>query len=538
MGRVPEFDKIVEAVTWKTEQQKLDKVSQQLQEKFFANFNISQHIDPSNLEVLAQIEESLEGFQSQANDDPVASLTAVEGIGESLLDSVHCPPDQSVTLTLSTSHMDLNLIKKSFAEKRPEDDKTIMSTSDNIMILPDQEELLTEEGSIQITIASHYNLQASLGSASDVLTVSANNKATKLSKPLVFIIPNNGTSSLACAFFDLHQLEWSREGCSKVCHNATHTKCSCSHLTNFALIFNVHQDSVAEKDAHLDTITYVGFTISIVCMLMTIGIFLGQRVKSDRDVIHVNLCISLLTAEVIFLFGITATEDPLTCSIIAASLHYFFLAAFAWMLLEGFQIYLMLVKVFDVSSGSRSTKNFCIGYLLPLIIVVVSMAVDLAVVPASFESWDMCTSGHLASSYGTPDFCWLRVDNHFILTFIVPAAIVICANLGFLLYAIYTMIFHKFNASTRDVKLLVSYVKGVTLLIFLLGSTWIFGLLYLAINNVYLAYTFTILNSLQGVGIFVFQCLLNNNMRNCLRSMWRGVVGGEITPITNTTTDK
>jgi len=147
----------------------------------------------------------------------------------------------------------------------------------------------------------------------------------------------------------------------------------------------------------------------------------------------------------------------------------------------------------------------------------------------------MCSTGHFASSYGTPDFCWLRVDNHFILFFIVPAAMVICANLGFLLYAIYTMVFHKFNASTRDVKLLMSYVKGVTLLIFLLGSTWIFGLLYLAFNNVYLAYTFTILNSLQGVGIFVFQCLLNNNMRIYLTSMWKGVVGE---PRTNTTVDR
>jgi hypothetical protein len=32
----------------------------------------------------------------------------------------------------------------------------------------------------------------------------------------------------------------------------------------------------------------------------------------------------------------------------------------------------------------------------------------------------------------------------------------------------------------------------------LLGSTWITGLLYLAINSIYLAYTFTLLNSLQG----------------------------------------
>ena len=51
---------------------------------------------------------------------------------------MECPPDQSVTFTLRTSHMDLNLIKKSFAETRPDDDKTVMSTSDNMMILPDQ----------------------------------------------------------------------------------------------------------------------------------------------------------------------------------------------------------------------------------------------------------------------------------------------------------------------------------------------------------------------------------------------------------------
>ena len=76
--------------------------------------------------------------------------------------------------------------------------------------------------------------------------------------------------------------------------------------------------------------------------------------------------------------------------------------------------------------------------------------------------------------------------------------------------------------NTVDIKLLVSYVKGVILLIFLLGSTWIFGLLYLVFNNIYLAYAFIILNSLQGVGIFVFQCLLNVNMRNYLKNMWRG----------------
>ena len=62
----------------------------------------------------------------------------------------------------------------------------------------------------------------------------------------------------------------------------------------------------------------------------------------------------------------------------------------------------------------------------------------------------MCKREHLtASCYGTPDSCWQRVDNHFILTF--TAATVVCTNLGFLRYTFCTMIFHMFNASTMDV---------------------------------------------------------------------------------------
>jgi len=34
----------------------------------------------------------------------------------------------------------------------------------------------------------------------------------------------------------------------------------------------------------------------------------------------------------------------MACSIIAGILHYFFLASFAWMCLEGVQLYLMLVE--------------------------------------------------------------------------------------------------------------------------------------------------------------------------------------------------
>jgi len=151
--------------------------------------------------------------------------------------------------------------------------------------------------------------------------------------------------------------------------------------------------------------------------------------------------------------------------------------------------------------------------------VLVSFCVDwLKEWPSEEERTDMCYREYKRSSYGTKDYCWLRVDNHFILSFILPAALVILANFGFLIFAIQTMLRHKNkNSNGGNRSLVVTYMKGVGVLLCLLGSTWISGLLYLVFNNIYLAYVFTILNSLQGVGIFVFQGLLNPTIRSATR---------------------
>lgn len=51
----------------------------------------------------------------------------------------------------------------------------------------------------------------------------------------------------------------------------------------------------------------------------------------------------------------------LYCGIIAGVLHYFFLAAFTWMLLEGFELYYMLVEVFQ-SRDSKKPYFYLFGY--------------------------------------------------------------------------------------------------------------------------------------------------------------------------------
>ena len=345
----------------------------------------------------------------------------------------------------------------------------------------------------------------------------------KLQEPVKITLKHLRTVNVSrpvCVYWDYSSQTWSNGGCHLITSNTTHTQCQCDHLTNFALIFNVHSEFIAEEGVHakqLKYITYIGFTISILCMVLTIIMFMFLKGHStDRDVIHVNLCLSLLTAEIIFMFGIDKTANTALCSVISILLHYFFLSSFAWMFLEGFQIYELLVRVFESSKTSR-VKHFLVGYGAPLLIVIFSLSVDLIKIYQDNDSSDMCFDPLELSSYGTSNYCWLAVDNNFILSFIIPAVTVIISNIGMLIFAVHSMTVHKMKkdkAPNQD--MLMAYMKGVGVLMCLLGSTWIFGILLLAFNDLIIAYAFTILNSLQGVGIFVFQCLLNPQTRKIL----------------------
>jgi hypothetical protein len=58
-----------------------------------------------------------------------------------------------------------------------------------------------------------------------------------------------------------------------------------------------------------------------------------------------NMALAMLAAWVIFLAGFTRTESEVGCVAVAALLHYFILASFMWMSMEGVLQYLLLVRV-------------------------------------------------------------------------------------------------------------------------------------------------------------------------------------------------
>ena len=82
-----------------------------------------------------------------------------------------------------------------------------------------------------------------------------------------------------------------------------------------------------------------------------------------RNFIHINLCISLGIAQIIFVVAVdlvSGSDDddvPAHCQAVAVLLHYFFLVTFMWMLMEGVVLYVALVKVFV-----KRTKLYMLGF--------------------------------------------------------------------------------------------------------------------------------------------------------------------------------
>ncbi|CAJ0586985.1 unnamed protein product, partial [Mesorhabditis spiculigera] len=344
-------------------------------------------------------------------------------------------------------------------------------------------------------------------------TILENGRAKPMARLLRPIVLNfhhrqedlSGMGNAECVFWNGAEEKWDANGCRMEMHNDTMTVCHCDHLTHFAVLMDVRGHQLSDLDEQLLTfITYAGCTLSIFCLLFT---FLAFQVFSqgggDRVFIHKNLCLTLAAAELVFLLGIWQTERRLECSIIAGVLMYLFLTSLTWMLLEGFQLYHMLVEVFP--RGSKKVRLFFIGYGAPLLIVGAAWIFD-------------------SRGFGNEKHCWLRTNDLFTLWFIVPAALILVSNTAFLVMTLCIVYRHSNGGYTpckreedggRSVR---SWVKGAMGVSCLLGVTWAFGLFWVDDGtSTIAAYLFTAFNALQGLFIFLFHVVFSEKMRRDAR---------------------
>ena len=165
--------------------------------------------------------------------------------------------------------------------------------------------------------------------------------------------------------------------------------CKCNHLTHFSIlmdIYDVQKDQSTHHKMILSILTVVLSIVSCICIILTLLAFRYIKIiRRNRDnsstkdltVITTHLCISLLSSLLLFLTGILSQQLELNkfCSAIALLSHYMFLCSFFWMLLEGVQLYLMLVRIFILEKSPM--RKFClIAYGVPFLIVALSKFFD------------------------------------------------------------------------------------------------------------------------------------------------------------------
>jgi hypothetical protein len=324
--------------------------------------------------------------------------------------------------------------------------------------------------------------------------------------------------SVKCVYWNTTGSEWSTEGLNTqigMCYFGSFVRCESNHLTSFAVLID-HQgifedDVIPPEEAYaLSSIGYIGSTLSLISLLITMFMLICFRKQLDRGIllhVHFNLALSLSLGLAVLLGGIqTATAVPWLCSLVSALLHYFFLCAFCWMLCEGLTLYILIVKVYADCFFKRLYMLFVIGWGLPLIVVVITSCV-------------------IPQEYGNENFCWLSSDKGAIWAFIGPMIFIILLNTVLLALTEIEIIKLWVKARKLNHKLpqpiVISTIKGTIVLLPLLGITWIIGIFAVNENTTVFMWLFTILNSLQGVGILYFHVLRNQNIRTTFRTFFR-----------------
>ncbi|KAF4100378.1 hypothetical protein G5714_018574 [Onychostoma macrolepis] len=227
----------------------------------------------------------------------------------------------------------------------------------------------------------------------------------------------NGTTDPQCVIWDYGNPEageenWDAESCQTLPSPAvSHTKCLCSKLSTFAVLAQKAKEPGMGPSSMPSVPLMVGCGISCTALLILLLIYAAfwRYIRSERSIILVNFCLSILASNVLILVGQSQTLSKGLCTVTAAFLHFFFLASFCWVLTEAWQSYLAVIG--KMRSRLIRKRFLCLGWGLPALVVAVSVGFTRA------------------RGYGTPSYCWLSLEGGLLYAFVGPAAVIVLVNM-------------------------------------------------------------------------------------------------------------
>ncbi|NWR84541.1 AGRG3 protein, partial [Furnarius figulus] len=312
-----------------------------------------------------------------------------------------------------------------------------------------------------------------------------------------------------CVFWDPSKGQaggWRSSGCVTQ-PGDKETVCSCDHLTFFTLLLNPALDGSTAQA--LMAVATAGCGVAMAFSIFTIAfcIFIRCRFRFEETVhinlgLHANLVGSLFLLNLAFLInsGLSGRAHPGTCKFLGGLTHYCLLCCFTWTALEGCQLYLLFVKVLGIYIHHYLGKLCLLGWGFPVLVV------GVAGVIGSYGEYSIQTKDHQVIAR----LCWIT-SKHLLVHYITNCgyfSLIFLFNM-----AVFGVVTQKscslqHTGAVQDGPRTWKVVLVAAGLFCLLGATWALAFLTYGTSSAPVLYFFTILNSFQGIFIFIWLVVL------------------------------
>ena len=210
---------------------------------------------------------------------------------------------------------------------------------------------------------------------------------------------------------------------------------------------------------------------------------------------NTSLVFVLLTAQVVYIVSSIGRLDTdfTSCKVIGFLVHFSWLLSLFWMNICTFHVSTVMSKN-TIVSRSRGSRQYLYYQLYALILSLILIAINVVYTNLTHGGYGY---GRLA--------CYIAYPTMVLLTFALPAGLVIFSNLCMFTYVIIKL--SRAPSVQKNVQNERNDLIVLTKLSTITGSTWIFGILNIWLQTRVLDYLFAILNGSQGCFIFLaFVC--------------------------------
>ncbi|NWI40096.1 AGRG1 protein, partial [Picathartes gymnocephalus] len=296
---------------------------------------------------------------------------------------------------------------------------------------------------------------------------------------------------------------WDSYGCTTVT-GSSQTEGRCNHLTSPTLLCSWWVSSPEVTSVHrnyLSIITYVGCLISALASICTI-FFLYFRSKQRDQItsmhIHMNLLVAIFLLDVTFLISehLAASSSEAICTAGGLFLHFSLLSCLAWMGIEGYNLYRLVIEVFNAYHDHFLLKLCLVGWGFPFFCVMLIFLTSWTNYgPFSVPIYESIDGRSINAT-----ICWITsplIHNVVNLGFFSLVFLFNSVMLG-------AMVREILRQNKKGHKL--KHVLALFGLSILLGIPWalIFFSFTSGVFSLVSLYIFTIINSLQGFLIFLW----------------------------------